>query len=217
VEAALATRTSLVRVHHGSTPPLPDRPLSLTVLTKASANMATTMARSPGTILTPRVAARSTLYSVPAVLPVLTLPLAPVLRLPRLAQQLLLAPRRPRRLLLLSRVLPDAQHPGQLNSPAPGQLLVQHGPPIAALRALGAAAPGLPMLHGETTRSVTYLYARMVLRQPQELREVVLAARTPCLKTGVLALLAVLVKPCSSHTVRWLPWLSSACSPSAAS
>jgi hypothetical protein len=183
--------------------------------------MATTMAHSPGTILTPRVAARSILYSVPAVLPVLTLPLAPapapVRRLPRLAQQLLLAPQRPRRLLLLSRVLLDAQHPGRLNSPAPGRLLVQLGPPIAALRASVAAAPGPLTLHGETTRSATSPYARMVLRQPQELQEVVLAARIRCLKTGALALLAAPVKPCSSHTVRWLPWLSSACSPSVVS
>jgi hypothetical protein len=176
--------------------------------------MATTTAHSLGTIPTPRVAARSTLYSVLAVL----LTLGPAQRLLRLAPpELLLALQRPRRLLLLFRVRLDAQQPGQLSSPALGRLRDRHGPPIAVLRALVAAAPGLLMPHGETTRSATSLYARTVLLRPQELQDLVPAAQTPCLRMGVLAHLEALVRPCSSHTVPWLRLPSSACSLSAAS
>jgi hypothetical protein len=175
--------------------------------------MATTTARSPGTILTPRVAVRSTLYSVLVALQAPT----PARRLLQLAQELPLAPQRPRRLLLLPRVLLDAQHPGQLNSPVPGRLLVRHGQPIAIWRALVVAAPGLQTPHGETTRSAISLYARMVLRRLRQIQEAAPAAQTRCLKTGAPVLLAALVKPCSSHMVQWLPWLSLDYSPWAAS
>ena len=145
------------------------------------------MAPLHGTFPTPKVAVRPTRY-----LRAVLLPLAPVRPLPRLAQELPLALQRPRRLLLLSRVLLDAQQPGRRNSPALGRLLVRLGQPVATQRAMVVAAPGQLTPHGETMRSAIFLNARMEPRQPHQ---AALPARTPFLKMGALALSAALVKP----------------------